>query len=64
MEVDGRFAKAMAYCHNDPEASYPALAATFVVDGHGTITYAFVTADFTLRAEPTEVVKVLESMVK
>ena len=40
------------------------LAATFVVDVDGTITCAFVDTDYTLRAEPADVVKELESLVK
>lgn len=39
------------------------LAATFVVDVDGTIAWAFVEADYTLRAEPSDVVKVLKSMI-
>lgn len=39
-------------------------AATFVVDVDGTIAYAFVDADYTLRAEPADVVKVIKSLVK
>ena len=39
-------------------------AATFVVDVDGTITFAFVDSDYTLRAEPVEIVKKLESLVK
>ena len=38
------------------------LAATFVVDVDGTIACAVVEADYTLRAEPSEVVKVLKSL--
>ncbi|MGI9535617.1 MAG: redoxin domain-containing protein, partial [Desulfocapsaceae bacterium] len=38
------------------------LAATYVVDADGTIVYAVVEADYTIRAEPTEVVKVLQSL--
>jgi len=40
------------------------LAATFVVDTDGTITSAFVDADYTSRAEPTHVVEILQSLVK
>lgn len=38
------------------------LAATVVVDVDGTITYAFVDADYTERAEPAKIVKELESI--
>lgn len=38
------------------------LAATYVVDVDGSILYAFVQADYTIRAEPAEVVKVLQSL--
>ena len=40
------------------------LAATFVVDVDGSIARAFVDADYTLRAEPSDVVEVLRSLVK
>lgn len=40
------------------------LAATFVVDVDGTIACADVEVDYTLRTEPTDVVKALESLVK
>ncbi|QEG39353.1 peroxiredoxin-like family protein [Roseimaritima ulvae] len=40
------------------------LAATFVVDIDGAIASAFVDADYTSRAEPTDVVEVLQSLVK
>ena len=40
------------------------LAATYVVDAAGTIVYAVVDADYTIRAEPSEVVKVLQSLAK
>lgn len=38
------------------------LAATFVVDTDGTIACAFVAVDYTLRADPADVVKVLQSL--
>lgn len=38
------------------------LAATFVVDADGTVICADVDADYTVRTEPAEVVKVLESL--
>jgi peroxiredoxin len=37
--------------------------ATFIIDGQGTITYAFVDTDYTKRAEPADVIKELESLV-
>lgn len=40
------------------------LAATFVVDTEGTIACAFVNVDYTLRADPTDVVNVLSSLKK
>lgn len=40
------------------------LAATFVVDTDGTISCAVVEADYTLRAEPEEVVTVLKTLAK
>ena len=40
------------------------LAATFVVDIDGFIASAFVDADYTSRAEPSDVVEVLQSLVK
>ena len=38
------------------------LAATFVVDTDGVIAFAMATADYTLRAEPSEIVAALESV--
>ncbi len=32
------------------------IPATYVVDEHGVITYAFLDTDYTKRAEPTEVI--------
>ncbi len=40
------------------------LASTFIVDTDGTITYAFVAADYTLRAEPSEIVEKLKALKK
>lgn len=40
------------------------LAATFVVDTDSTITYAFVAVDYTLRADPADVIKALELLKK
>lgn len=40
------------------------LAATFVVGTDGTIAYAFVAADYTLRADPADVVNVLNTLGK
>ncbi len=36
--------------------------ATYVIDTDGTITYAFVDADYTKRLEPAEIVEVLKGM--
>jgi len=38
------------------------MPATFVVDRTGIIRYAFVNADFTKRAEPDEIVEVLQRL--
>jgi len=38
------------------------IPASFVVDRTGTVRYAFVNADFTLRADPEEIVQVLEGL--
>jgi len=40
------------------------LAATFVVDANGTITSAFVNADYRLRKDPKDIVKELQSLAK
>lgn len=40
------------------------LGATFVVDTDGTIVFAFVNVDYTQRAEPADVVEVLQSLKK
>ncbi|MFN3190912.1 MAG: peroxiredoxin-like family protein [Aureliella sp.] len=37
------------------------LAATFVVDSSGKVSYSFATADYTQRAEPSEVLKAVEA---
>ena len=50
--------------HNGKEQFDLPLAATFIVDVDGTITYSFVTADYTVRAEPSEIVKGLKSLIK
>ncbi|MBC7973179.1 MAG: AhpC/TSA family protein [Verrucomicrobia bacterium] len=39
------------------------LTGTFVIDRQGTILYAFVSEDFTKRAEPTDVIRVLQHLV-
>lgn len=38
------------------------LAATFVVDADGTIAYAFVEVDYTLRAEPAEIIEAIQTL--
>ena len=38
------------------------MPATYVIDTDGTITYAFVDADYTKRIEPSEIVDVLKNM--
>ncbi|GAU07378.1 peroxiredoxin-like family protein [Desulfoplanes formicivorans] len=50
--------------HNGKNQFDLPLAATFVVDTNGTIAYAFVAADYTLRADPADVVKALRSLKK
>ena len=45
--------------HNGKGQFDLSLAATFVVRVDGTITYAFVAADYTQRAEPADIVKEL-----
>lgn len=40
------------------------LAATFVIDTNGTITYTFVKADYTFRADPLDILKELQSLKK
>ena len=40
------------------------MPATFVVDQHAVIRYAFVNADFTKRAEPADIVAVLQSLAQ
>jgi peroxiredoxin len=49
-----------AYNEDDTfELPFPA---TYVIDTDGTITYAFVDADYTKRLEPAEIVEVLKGM--
>ena len=38
------------------------MPATYVIDTHGIITYAFVDPDYTKRLEPEEIVNVLKTM--
>ena len=38
------------------------MPATFVIDTEGTVTYAFVDADYTKRLEPTEIVEIIKKM--
>lgn len=38
------------------------LAATYVIDSNGIITYAFLDADYTLRAEPSEILAALKKL--
>ena len=40
------------------------LASTFIIDVNGTISYAFVAVDYTLRAEPEEIIAELKSLRK
>lgn len=45
--------------HNGPEQFDLPLAATFIIDKNGKVIFADVNADYTYRAEPSEVVKIL-----
>lgn len=48
--------------YNGDESNTLPLAATFVIDTHGTIRYAFLDADYRNRAEPKEVIEVLKKL--
>ncbi|RMF44375.1 MAG: AhpC/TSA family protein, partial [Deltaproteobacteria bacterium] len=50
--------------HNGKDQFDVPLAATFVIGTDGRVAYAFVNADYTKRAEPADVVQVLESLAK
>ncbi|RME20338.1 MAG: hypothetical protein D6800_13245 [Candidatus Zixiibacteriota bacterium] len=47
--------------HHSDKAELP-LAATYVIDTTGTIRYAFLDVDYTRRAEPDELLRVLKSI--
>ena len=48
--------------HNGPGRFTLPLPATFVVDSNGVIVYAFADADYTVRAEPAEVLDALDKL--
>lgn len=52
---------AMADYNADESWTLP-LGATYIVDTDGTIAYAFLDADYKKRAEPAEIVRVLEEL--
>jgi len=37
------------------------MPATYVIDADGTIVYAFVDADYTIRLEPAEIIEILKT---
>jgi len=49
-------------CNGDETFELP-MPATYVIGGDGIIRYAFINADYTKRAEPDEVVRVLQSLL-
>lgn len=48
--------------YNGDESNTLPLAATYVINTDGTITYAFLDADYRNRAEPNDVIKALENL--
>jgi peroxiredoxin len=50
--------------HNGREQFDIPLAATYLINSNGIIVFAVVEADYTIRAEPADVVKVLQSLKK
>lgn len=50
--------------YNGDESNELPLAATYVIDTDGTITYAFLDADYRNRAEPSEIIAALEKLEK
>ena len=49
--------------NGDDSYSLP-LAATYVSDTNGVVTYAFLDADYRKRAEPQEIIKALDALKK
>jgi peroxiredoxin len=47
---------------NGDESGELPIPATYIIDTDGTITYAFVDADYQKRAEPADVVRALQSL--
>lgn len=60
-ELYGKFGHKLSEYNGSEQYNLP-LAATFAVDRDGTIVYAFASADYTLRAEPSEIVEVLNTL--
>ncbi|WFS63874.1 peroxiredoxin-like family protein [Pseudodesulfovibrio thermohalotolerans] len=60
-EVYGKFGLELEK-HNGPGRFTLPLPATFVVDTDGTIAYAFVDPDYTVRAEPADVLDALDQL--
>lgn len=48
--------------HNGDDTFELPCPATYVIDGSGTIQYSFVHSDYTLRAEPAEILEVLKNL--
>jgi len=53
----------LAKVNGDDSLELP-LAATYVIDAHGVVRWAFVDADYRKRAEPSDVVRALEQLKK
>ncbi len=50
------------HAYNGDESNELPLAATYVIDTDGTITYAFLDADYRNRAEPSDIIAALEKL--
>jgi peroxiredoxin len=62
-EVHSRYNEAFGFdAHNGQDSGTLPLAATYVIDEDGVIRYAFLDADYSKRAEPSEVIAALEGL--
>ena len=62
-EVHAKYNAAFNFdSHNGQDSGQLPLAATYVIDREGVIRYAFLDADYTKRAEPSEVVEALKAL--
>lgn len=62
-EVHAKYNAAFGFdAHNGQDSGKLPLAATYVIDRDGTVRYAFLDADYTMRAEPADVLSALKKL--